>query len=111
MITAKFKQDEKGNIYSFEVTGHSGYAEAGEDIICAAVSVLAIETVNSMEKLASYRMFVKEADDEGGYLYAETLKNLSDEQNYISQILLKHFYYSLQDVAMTYPDYVEVKNN
>lgn len=109
MITAKFKQDEYGNIHSYEITGHSGYAEAGEDIICAAVSVLAIETVNSIEKLASHRMIVKEADDEGGYLYAETLKDLSEEQNYISQILLKHLYYSLEDVAETYPTYVYIK--
>lgn len=109
MITAKFKHDEYGNIYSYEITGHSGYAEAGEDIICAAVSVLAIETVNSIEKLASYRMIVKEADNEGGYLYAETLKDLSEEQKYISQILLKHLYYSLEDVVETYPDYVKLK--
>lgn len=109
MITAKFKQDEYGNIRSYEITGHSGYAEAGEDIICAAVSVLAIETVNSIEKLASYRMSVKEADDEGGYLYAEMHLDGSDEQIYISQILLKHLCYSLQDVAETYPDFVRVE--
>ena len=29
-----------GNTYSIDVTGHAGYAPAGSDIICAAVSAL-----------------------------------------------------------------------
>ena len=30
--------------------GHAGYAEIGEDIVCAAVSALVINTINSIEK-------------------------------------------------------------
>ena len=29
---------EKGTYRSFSIDGHAGYAEAGEDIVCAAVS-------------------------------------------------------------------------
>ncbi|MCI5585350.1 MAG: ribosomal-processing cysteine protease Prp [Lachnospiraceae bacterium] len=32
--------------------GHAGYAHAGEDIVCAAISVLVINTGNSLEQLA-----------------------------------------------------------
>ena len=32
----------------FKVVGHAGYAEEGYDIICAAVSVLVVNAVNSM---------------------------------------------------------------
>lgn len=111
MITATFRVDEEGHIFSYEVAGHSGYAEEGEDIICAAVSVLAIETVNSIDRLAFHQMTVKEADEEGGYLYAEVQKDLSEEQRFITEILLKHLYYSLEDVAETYPDYVKIERN
>lgn len=31
------------------VKGHAGYAEEGQDIICAAVSILMVNTVNSIE--------------------------------------------------------------
>ena len=30
--------DQDGRITGFTVSGHSGYAEAGADIVCAAVS-------------------------------------------------------------------------
>ena len=41
---------EKGTYRSFSIDGHAGYAEAGEDIVCAAVSALVIKTINSIEK-------------------------------------------------------------
>lgn len=110
MITAKFIVDStEETILSFEITGHAGYADAGEDIVCAAVSVLAIETVNSIDKMASHQMAVKEADNEGGYLFAQVRPDLTPEQAQITQILLKHLYFSLEDVALTYPDYVTIE--
>lgn len=110
MINTKFIIDSKDEvILSFEITGHAGYAEAGEDIVCAAVSVLAIETVNSIDKMVSHQMTVKEANDEGGYLFAKIKPNLSAEQAQVTQILLKHLYFSLEDVANTYPDYVTIE--
>ena len=37
MIKAEF-YDREGRITGFSVSGHSGYAEAGADIVCASVS-------------------------------------------------------------------------
>ena len=31
------------------ISGHAGYAEAGKDIVCAGISALVINTVNSIE--------------------------------------------------------------
>ena len=36
-------------VTGFRVSGHSGYKDAGEDIVCAAISVLAVNTINSIE--------------------------------------------------------------
>ena len=38
MTTVKFTLNEKNEITGFSVSGHSGYAEEGSDIVCAAVS-------------------------------------------------------------------------
>jgi uncharacterized protein len=48
----------------FHVEGHAGYAESGSDIICSAISVLTINTVNSVEKLIgdSFSLQTQEAD-------------------------------------------------
>ncbi len=41
---------EKGRYKTFTIKGHAGYADPGEDIVCAAVSALVINTINSIEK-------------------------------------------------------------
>ena len=49
MITVKVLIDSDGRYQGFQVKGHAGYAGAGEDIVCAAVSVLTQNTINSIE--------------------------------------------------------------
>lgn len=41
---------ENGHYRKFMIDGHAGYADEGEDIVCAAVSALVINTINSIEK-------------------------------------------------------------
>ena len=50
MITVTICQSSEGEITGFSIQGHAGYAERGSDIVCAAVSVLAQNTVNSIEQ-------------------------------------------------------------
>ena len=50
MITITVKK-RNGNYLEFVSKGHAGYAEEGQDIVCAAVSVLVINTVNSLEDI------------------------------------------------------------
>lgn len=47
-------------INSFELTGHADAGEYGNDIVCAAVSVLAISTVNGLQQLAKADLLVKQ---------------------------------------------------
>lgn len=49
ILITKHKQQYRG----FSVSGHAGYAEAGSDIICAAVSVLSVHTVNGIEEFTT----------------------------------------------------------
>lgn len=42
--------------------GHAGYAQAGQDIVCAAVSALIISTVNGLETFTSEEFEAKEKD-------------------------------------------------
>ena len=49
MIQAVIIKDSLGEYKEIRIDGHAGYAESGQDIICAAVSVLAQNAVNSIE--------------------------------------------------------------
>ena len=58
--------ESDGEYISVESNGHAGYAEEGQDIICAAVSALIVNTVNSVETLTE-DLIISEAGD--GYVY------------------------------------------
>ena len=61
MITITVKK-RNGNYLEFVSKGHAGYAEEGQDIVCAAVSVLVINTVNSLETFTDDQFEVQEDD-------------------------------------------------
>lgn len=48
MISVEFLVDDKGLILGFQISGHSGFAENGNDIVCAAVSSAAFMTANTI---------------------------------------------------------------
>ena len=100
MITITVKK-RKNDYVDFRSKGHAGYAEEGQDIICAAVSVLVINTVNSLETLTHDRISVKENDGyvsfsfiepvtEGGTLLMDSLVlGLTEIENSYSKKYLK----------------------
>lgn len=45
MITAIMHRNGQGVVTGFEISGHADYAEAGSDIICAAVSAIAYTAI------------------------------------------------------------------
>lgn len=47
--------------------GHAGFGQSGSDIVCAAISILVINTLNSIEELANEEI-ITESDEKEGYL-------------------------------------------
>ncbi|MFR9146491.1 MAG: ribosomal-processing cysteine protease Prp [Mediterraneibacter sp.] len=48
-----------------DLSGHAGYEDAGHDIVCAAVSVLVINTVNSIERFTEDKTSCISDEDTG----------------------------------------------
>lgn len=99
MIKATFFKDSKGNHLGFSILGHSGYAEYGSDIICASVSALSINTVNSIEHFTSDKFNV-ETDEDSGLLSFNFLSPVSVE----SKLLLDSLILGLQGIEESYND-------
>ena len=96
---------ENDRITGFSVSGHSGYAEAGQDIVCAAVSAvvsMAEATINDVCG-AKAKVRVKEEDAR----VTLTLPASCDEEESVQAVLAGMLLYlcSLRD---DYPDYIEV---
>jgi hypothetical protein len=95
MIQAILFQNKKKDFYGFWLKGHAGYANYGKDIVCAAVSALAINTVNSIEAFSSAKYKVEEED---GNLKFCLLTRDSVE----ATLLLKSFALGLSQIEESY---------
>ena len=69
-----------------ESAGHAGYAEPGEDIVCAAVSVLLTNTVNSIELLTDDTIGDEEAAE--GFLRCTFPEGLSEKGTLLMDSML-----------------------
>ena len=70
---------------SFRSCGHAGYAPAGEDIICAAVSALVITAVNSIETFTDDSMELEEGE---GYVFFRLDSPVSKETRLLMDALV-----------------------
>ena len=96
-------EDER--ITGFSVSGHSGYAEAGADIVCAAISTavsLAEATINDVCG-GKAKVRVKEADAR----VTLTLPTSCDEEDAV-QAVLSGMMLTLISLREEYEDYIEV---
>ena len=87
------------------MSGHSGYAEAGADIVCAAVSAvvtMAEATINDVLG-AKAKVRVKEEDAR----ITLTLPASCDEEESVQAVLAGLLLY-LCNLRDEYPDYIEV---
>ena len=96
MITAVFTKDTEGHIYSFTISGHAGYADEGQDIVCAAVSALSINTINAIEKLTKTPLQYEEGAD--GLLVC----TVQDPHQADAQLLLQALALGLKDIQKSY---------
>ncbi|MGM0218293.1 ribosomal-processing cysteine protease Prp [Enterococcus sp. AZ126] len=108
MIKSSFKRNGSGQIVSFEISGHAYSAEPGQDIVCAAVSVLAFSTYNGIEALAGFTPIIDMNEVEQGYMYVETISDVTQEQANIAQILLENLLLGLQSVEAENSEFVRV---
>lgn len=93
MINVTFFKDSSNQFVGFEFKGHAGADEYGKDIVCAAVSVLVINTINSIEKFTNDG-FVCDSDEESGLMRFHLQDKLSNE----SSLLLKSLYLGIEGI-------------
>ena len=67
MTTVIFRKNSRGEYRELECSGHAGYGKHGSDIVCAALSALVINTLNSLEKFCGLPIELK-ADEARGFI-------------------------------------------
>lgn len=103
MIRARVERSG-GLITAFLVTGHGGYGGDGEDVVCAAVSALVLNAVNSCEKLLGVAL---NADDDGDVLSCTVPKTYRSDR--AVQLLLESMWFGLQQTSEQFPRHLTLR--
>ena len=105
MISVSIKRNKAGRICGFELIGHGE-----QDLVCPAVSLLALNTVNSIEALTDESLNC-DHNPEGGYLKLELPHIIEGNHNPEADILLESFALGLRSVKETYNNQIELKDD
>lgn len=94
---------KEGYIEGFHFSGHAGFAKRGKDIVCAGISALVINLVNSVEQLTDDG-FTCEADEDLGDVEFH-LKDVPSER---ANLLMESFLLGVKGIENTYGKYISV---
>ncbi len=106
-----------GVFYGFNEIGHSGFADAGNDVLCAAISSMTMLVVNIIE--VSFETDVQYLiDEEKAKITVTVLGALpeyaeDEKKQYAASGVIEGYYNQLRDLMEEYYDYltVEIKDD
>ena len=96
---------EGNRITGFSISGHSGYAEAGQDIVCAAISAVVTMAEATINDVCGAKAKVRVKEDDARITL--TLPASCDEEETV-QAVLAGMMLTLCSLRDDYPDYIEV---
>jgi uncharacterized protein YsxB (DUF464 family) len=102
MLTVTAKHGPSG-LYSISSEGHAGFAEEGQDIVCAAVSALMQALSVGLEEVIELKDVTCSSDRDAPMMSIEWSGGGISSQQIAMTILL-----SLKGVAVSYPGFVSV---
>ena len=98
-----FTEDDR--ITGFSVSGHSGYAEAGADIVCAAISAVVAMVEATVNDVCGAKAKVRVKEEDARITL--TLPTSCDEEDAV-QAVLSGMMVTLISLREEYEDYIEV---
>jgi len=94
-----------GTITELRVEGHAGFAEMGEDIVCAGVSALAVTALIGLKRVAKHP---HEGKARAGLVTCKLKPGGTPETAARAQVILETTVLGLMDIQKDYPKFVRV---
>lgn len=91
-----------GKQFTIEVVGHANYAPHGQDIVCAAISVLFQNLLLSIERLTEDKVISNIKNNKSTI----TIKDPSDK----TKLLIDSFFIGVTEISTIYSKYVMVNS-
>ena len=104
---------KNGVYYGFEEEGHTGYGEAGDDVLCAALSAMTMLIVNTIE--VGYASDVEYEVNEGATNIKVRAKAAlpeyeeDEKKQYAVSGLIQAYFFQLMDLLEEWYEYLDVK--
>lgn len=99
-------------LYGFEEQGHSGYGDAGNDVLCAALSAMTMLLINTVEvayaSSVTYEIDEKTTDITVTALSALPSQERDEKKQYAVSGLIYSYYLQLSDMLEDYYDFLDV---
>lgn len=105
MTNITFYRDEEDKYFGFECVGHAGFSKFGKDIVCAAISTLTINFVNSVDEFTNSQCET-ESEEKNGYLKVM----IKDYNNEAVQLLFKSLSLGLNGIQEDFSKYLKLTN-
>lgn len=92
-------------LVGYEVRYHTGFAQAGEDIVCSAISALTLASANGITEVLKLSMAIDVGD---AFLYCMLDKEIigSDFDN--AEIILNTMALGLRSIESEYSDFIKI---
>ena len=101
MIRVRIERDSTGRIQGFEAKGHAGAGPRGNDIVCAAVSVLTDSVFLGLDRHLKREM---EWDADSGDISVR----LKEEPDELTEAILATLVLGLTEIQKIYPDRLRI---
>jgi uncharacterized protein YsxB (DUF464 family) len=111
-MTTVIISKKNGRLFSLSVTGHTGFDEAGKDILCASISTL-VQTAGQGIKKFVTKDVILDMNVKQPRFFIRLPDNLSEQQYLQAELILNTCILGINDLRSGYQNYikVEVKNN
>lgn len=102
-----------GIFYGFRETGHTGFGEEGDDILCSALSAMTMLILNTLE--VAYKCPVDfKIDDETADITVKCLSALpkyeeDERKRFAVSGLIEGYFHQLNDLVEEYYEFLEVR--
>jgi uncharacterized protein YsxB (DUF464 family) len=97
MIEITRIKNEQGETAGFRCYAHAGFARRGKDIVCAAVSTLVLNTINSIEEFTEDK-FSCAQEEKSGLVEFIIVSEVSKE----SSLLMDSLFLGLKNIQRDY---------
>ena len=97
---------KNGTFVGFDATGHTGYADSGEDIVCAAVSAVTQTAVIGITELLNCPCALQIEDGELHLMLERSVKGKMLEK---AGLILGTMFLGLRSIETDYSDYLKLE--